>query len=229
MIAWRRRQRDDGAGGGQRHVRVEQAARHRADAGRADDVAGDARRAAAVGERRSSDRIHGIPQLRAESGEIAEPLRRARHDGLRRSGLAAIPEPLVRAEPEQLVLHDRATGRGPRLVLLLRRLSRLKEGLRVQLRVAMELPSGSVEAVGTGLGHDTDLAAGRMTVLGSEVVRLDADFLHRVGRRRIEPGRLVEVREHRAIQGEQVVIRVAAIDGHDRSLPAVGRVLLRAD
>src|SRR4029453_12305949 len=153
----------------------EQATRHRADAGRADDVARDARRAGAVGKRRSSDRVHRIPQLRAESGEVAEPLRRARHDGLRRSGLAAIPQPLVRSEPEQLVLQNRATGRGPRLVLLLRRLSRLKEGLRVQLRVAMELPARPMEAVRSGLGDDAHLTAGRVTVLGSEVVRLDAD------------------------------------------------------
>jgi hypothetical protein len=58
---------------------------------------------------------------------------------------------------------------------------------------------------------------------------LDPDLLHGVGRRRIEARRLVEVREHGAVQREQVVIGVPAVHRHDRPLAAVRRILVRPD
>ena len=64
--------------------------------------------------------------------------------------------------------------------------------------------------------------------LGGEVVGLNPDFLDGI-RRRIEACRLIEVREHRAVQREEIVVRVSAVDRHDRALAAVGRVLVRAD
>ena len=79
---------------------------------------------------RARDRIHRIPQRGAERGEVARPLRVGRHDRLARTRLGPIPEPLIRAEPEQLVADDGAAGAGARLILLLLRLSRLWKKLR---------------------------------------------------------------------------------------------------
>ena len=170
----------------------------------------------------------------AQRAEIPAALRVGRHRRLIRPGLGPVPQPLIRAEPEQLVLDDGAAGAGARLVLLLLRLARArldlqKVAFRVERRIAVELPRRAVERVGARLRDDADLAAGGVSVLGGEIVRLDANFLNRVGRRRIEAGRLVEVREHRPVQREQVVVRVAAVHRHDRSLAAVGRILIRAD
>ena len=171
--------------------------------------------------------MHGAPELSVKGARVigftgfvsvvlsavksAGPLRVGRHDRLTRPGLGPVPEPLVGAEPEQLVLDDGAAGAGARLILLLLRLSRPGElqevTARVQRGVAVKLPCRSVEAVRAGFCDDADLAAGGVAVLGREVVRLDPNLLNRVRRRRIEPRRLVEMREHRPVQREQVVVR----------------------
>ncbi len=202
---------------------------HGADAPGVDDVPGDARLAGAVRERGTGNRIHGIPELCAEPGEISRALRVRRHGRLARPRLAPVPQPLKRAEPEQLIRDDRAAGARARLVLLLLRLPRLEEAARVQFRVAVELPGGAGEVVRARLRDDAHLAAGGVPVLRREVVRLDPDLLDRIGRRRIETGGLVEVREDRAVQREQVVVLIAAVDRHDRALAAIGRVLIRPD
>ena len=175
----------------------------------------------------------GFVSVRAQRGEVAGSLRVGRHGRLTRSGLGPVPEPLIRAEPEQLVLDDGAAGAGARLVLLLLRLSRPGELQEVtagiQRRIAVKLPRRSVEGVRTGFRDDADLAAGGVSVLGREVVRLDPNLLNRVGRRRIEARRLVEMREHRPVQREQVVVRISAVHRHDRPLAAVRRILIRAN
>src|SRR5262245_27884051 len=56
-------------------------------------------------------------------------------------------------------------------------------------------------------------------------MRLNPYFLHGVRRRWIEPRCLVEMRENRAVQREQIVVLIAAIHRHDRSLATVGGVL----
>ncbi len=93
----------------------------------------------------------------------------------------------------------------------------------------MELPRRATERVRARLGDDAHLAAGGVAVLGGEVVGLNPDFLNGVRRRGIETRRLIEVREHRAVQREEIVVRVSAVDRHDRALTAIGSVLVRAD
>ena len=208
---------------------LEQPSRHRADATRADDVAGHARVAAAVEKWRVRDGVHRVSQLGTERGEVAGALRIGWDNGLTRSRLRPIPQSLIRTKPEKFVTDHRAAGAGAGLILLLLRLARLEEAAGVERRVAVEFPRRPMEIVRSRLRHDTHLAAGGMAVFSREIVRLDADLLHRIGRRRIEPGGLIEVGEDGAVQREQVVIRVAAVDRHDRSLPTVGSILLRAD
>ena len=115
------------------------------------------------------------------------------------------------------------------MTLFLFGLARLEEASRIQLGVAIELPRGSMKRVRARLGDDAHLAAGGVAVLGGEVVGLNAHFLDGIRRRGIEAGRLIEVREHRAVQREEIVVRIAAVDRHDRALTAIGGVLVRAD
>jgi hypothetical protein len=93
----------------------------------------------------------------------------------------------------------------------------------------MELPCSTVERVRTRLCHNADLTAGGVAVLGREIVGLDPNLLNGVWRWRIEARRLIEVGEDRAVQREQVMVRVAAVHRHDRTLAAIRRVLIRAN
>ena len=142
---------------------------------------------------------------------------------------AAVAESLVGAENEQLVLDDRAAGGDAELILLQSGNSRLEEVAGVEAVVAQKLPRRSVELVGAGFGHHGDLRAGVAPVLGREVVRQHAHFLHRVGRRVVHAGVARRIVEVPAVEGEQVHVGAAAVDVHFRSAARVVHLLRRLD
>src|SRR5205085_8741275 len=90
-------------------------------------------------------------------------------------------------------------------MLALVRNTGLEEAPRVQLVIAMKFPRRSVKLVAARLGDHAHLGARVVSELRRERRRLDADFLDRIRRRRIEPGGLREVREVGPIQREIVL------------------------
>ena len=99
--------------------------------------------------------------------------------------LARLPQALVVAEEERLVLDDRAADDAAELVAVELRLAgrRLEESGRVHARVAQELPAAAVERVGAAAVVDVDRRAGRAAVLGAHVVGDDLELADRVRRR----------------------------------------------
>ena len=91
----------------------------------------------------------------------------------------------------------------------------------------MELPRRPVELIAAGLGDHRHLRAGVVAELGRERRRLHADFLHRVGRRRIEAGRLRVVGEVGAVQREVVLPARRAVHDHRRAAARAGHLLGR--
>src|SRR6267143_5045947 len=158
VVPRRMGQRHDRAALRPRNVLIQETSRHRTDATRPDDVSGNASRTSAVGKWGPRNRIHRIPQLRTERGEVSRPLRIGRHDRLTGTRLAPVPQSLIRAEPEQLVSDDGAAGAGARLILALLGLPSLEEAAGVESGVAMELPRCSVEVIRSRFRYDTDLA-----------------------------------------------------------------------
>src|SRR5439155_9835323 len=92
----------------------------------------------------------------------------------------ASPLALIRTEEEDFVLLDRTTQRGPELVHAEGRAVALEELATVELVIAEELISIAVKLVPTGLGDHGGHSAHRVTILGRDVFRINAEFLNRV-------------------------------------------------
>ena len=113
--------------------------------------------------------------------EVAE---RRGLDGVGLASRAILPQPLVRREEEQLVLHNRPAKAVAELVLVELGHRALEDVLRRQL-VALEIVRATAaELIGAGLGDDLNLRARAAAVDGREVVGDDAHFLDRFGVRR---------------------------------------------
>ena len=83
---------------------------------------------------------------------------------------------LVIREEEKLFLPDGATDGAPILILVKDGAFRREVVSRIETGVAEELEDIAVKAVGTGLGHDVDDAAGETAILGIDVARQDAEL-----------------------------------------------------
>ena len=199
--------------GRHRDILIQNLLRGRADATRADDVAGDAGPAGKVEHRLSGDRVGRILDG-GKAGEIAAALRGGRKRRLRRSRLRPVLQALIVAEDEQPVLLDRTAARSAELILPGLRAPRLEETARIQFVVAQELPERAVKLIGSRFRCDGDLAARVISILRREVSRLNADLLHGVGRRHVHAGGLAEVSEIRAVEREVIIHRSSAIDAH---------------
>src|SRR5258707_5429622 len=99
-------------------------------------------------------------------------------------------------------------------MLALLRTPGLEETSGVQFIVPMKFPDRTVKLIAAGLGDHADLGAGVVSILSGERGGLDADFLDRVRRRRIEPGRLRKIREVGAVQREIVLSPGRAVHDH---------------
>ncbi len=92
-------------------------------------------------------------------------------------------EAFIIGEEEQLVLHNRAAKRAAKLILVVRQFAsahRFEESLRIQNRVAQELPRFTVILIGAAFDAGTDHGAGRAAELGTVVVGFNFELGKRV-------------------------------------------------
>ena len=123
-----------------------------------------------------------------------------------------LPSPLVIAEEEQLVLHDRPASRAAEDLAVEVRLAAAgsvgRPRRRRQFVVAPIVEAVAANSVGSRLDDHVDDRPGDVAELGRVVVGLDADLLHRVRARLV---------------GDQVVDGVVHVDAVDMKLLACSR------
>ncbi len=144
----------------------------------------------------------------ANVGEVACQHRGRRHVGDVGGRRLADRRPLVAAEEEQPVPHDRPAERAAELVadqaivlaLAGRGIDRGKRILRIESLVAHELEGIAVQVVRPGLRHGIDRRARVHAVLRAQPAGRDAEFLQRVGKRHRQVGVVVDVVVHGAVQ-----------------------------
>ena len=154
---------------GRRRQPVEHLTRERGDRRRRND---------AVGVELARQRIaDGPPEDALPLGEGG--------DARERQGPLHLAEPLVVHEEEGAVADDGPAEDAPELVAVERGLhpgGRLEEAGGVERGVAVELPRRAVKRVGAAAERGVDDGAAGTAELGAEVVGLDLELLHGVGR-----------------------------------------------
>ena len=147
-----------------------------------------------------------------DAGEVAAALRLRQHRA--RVGRALLVlEPLVVAEHEQPVPHQRAADRAAELVLLQLRLGGREVVLRLEPVVAVELPGARrASSLLPDLGDDVDDRAGVAPVLGAVGMREDLELLDRIRRRTQHEAGVERVVVRRAVEQEVVRLIAHAVD-----------------
>ena len=98
-------------------------------------------------------------------------------DRRRDDDLAALAPPLVAAEIEHLVSHQRSAGRAAELLLVVGHLDRRERRLRVPVAGTDHHERGSVDGVGAALGDHARDARGVPAELGGELIGDELHFL----------------------------------------------------
>ena len=179
-----------------------------------------ARRNDVPGKRQAGQRIGD----RREPGEVAGQLLRVRHNREQRLSRCR-SQPLIAAEEEEPIVHQRPAAGGAGLRAIARFLTEVVG--RLGARVAHVVVGGAARTVRSRLRHDRNDGLS-LAVFGGERIPQHVHFLHRV-ERRVQRQVVESQRAHvDAVDGVVRGTVAAALDGHVLTPAAARRAKLRA-